>query len=126
MPRPQQWTQAEVHRLKILAKRKVSADNIAKSLGRYVGSVKIKARELNLILSKRVKAKGMTDDNPVDVYEVIRDEPGLLPSQAMDAPLLLTASELRDRQTIRRRKRHLSTRSEAIRQLVELGLRAKK
>jgi hypothetical protein len=58
MPRPQQWTEAEVHRLKILAKRKVSADNIAKSLGRYVGSVKIKARELSLILSKRVKAKG--------------------------------------------------------------------
>jgi hypothetical protein len=58
MPRPQQWTEAEVHRLKMLAKRKVSADNIAKSLGRYVGSVKIKARELSLILSKRVKAKG--------------------------------------------------------------------
>jgi hypothetical protein len=111
--------------LKILAKRKVSADNIAKSLGRYVGSVKIKARELNLILSKSVKAKGMTDDNPVDVYEVIRDEPALLPSQAMDAPLLLTASELRDRQTIRRRKRHLSTRSEGIRRLVELGLKAR-
>jgi hypothetical protein len=58
MPRPQLWTEAEVHRLKILAKRKVRADNIAKSLGRYVGSVKIKARELNLILSKRVKAEG--------------------------------------------------------------------
>ena len=67
----------------------------------------------------------MTGDNPVDVYEVIRDEPGLLPLQAMDAPFLLTASELRDRQTIRRRKLHLSTRSEAIRRLVELGLKAK-
>jgi hypothetical protein len=44
--------------LRMLAKRKVSADIIAKSLGRYVGSVKIKARELSLILSKRVKAKG--------------------------------------------------------------------
>jgi hypothetical protein len=51
----------------------------------------------------------MTDDNPVGVYEVIRDEPGLLlPSQAMDAPFLLTASELRDRQTMRRRKRRLA------------------
>ena len=69
----------------------------------------------------------MTDDNPVGVYEVIRDEPGLLlPSQAMDAPFLLTASELRDRQTMRRRKRHLSTRSEATRMLVEIGLKAKR
>ena len=58
MPRPQQWTEAEVHRLRMLVKRKVSADNIAKLLGRYVGSVKIKARELNLILSRRLKAKG--------------------------------------------------------------------
>jgi len=46
MPRPQQWTEAEVHRLRMLAKRKVSADSIAKSLGRYVGSVKTKALEL--------------------------------------------------------------------------------
>ena len=68
----------------------------------------------------------MTDDNPVDVYEVIRDELGLLPSQALDAPFLLTASELRDRQTMRRRKRHLSTRSEATRMLVEIGLKAKR
>ena len=57
LPRPQQWTEAEVHRLRMLAKRKVSADNIAKSLGRYVGSVKIKARELGLILSRKVKVK---------------------------------------------------------------------
>jgi IS30 family transposase len=57
MPPPQQWTEAEVHRLRMLAKRKVSADSIAKSLGRYVGSVKTKARELNLILSRKVKAK---------------------------------------------------------------------
>jgi IS30 family transposase len=56
-PRPQQWTEAEVHRLRMLAKRKVSADNIAKSLGRYVGSVKTKTRELSLILSRKVKAK---------------------------------------------------------------------
>jgi len=42
IPRPQQWTEAEVHQLRMLAKRKVSADCIAKSLGRYVGSVKQK------------------------------------------------------------------------------------
>jgi IS30 family transposase len=58
LPRPQQWTEAEVHRLRRLAKRKASTDNIAKSLGRHVGSVKIKARELSLILSRKVKAKG--------------------------------------------------------------------
>ncbi len=57
IPRPHQWTEAEVHQLRMLAKRKVSADNIAKLLGRYVGSVKTKARELNLILSRRLKAK---------------------------------------------------------------------
>ena len=43
--------------MRMWAKRKVSADSIAKSLGRYVGSVKIKARELGLILSRKVKAK---------------------------------------------------------------------
>ena len=57
VPRPHQWTEVEVQRLRMLAKRKVSADSIAKSLGRYVGSVKTKARELNLILSRKVKVK---------------------------------------------------------------------
>jgi hypothetical protein len=57
-PQPQQWTETEVRRLRVLADRKVSADDIAKSFGRYVGSVKIKARELGLILSRKVKAKG--------------------------------------------------------------------
>jgi len=47
------------------------------------------------------------------------------PEKAMDAAFLITASELRERQTIRRRKLHLSTRSEAICRLVELGLKAK-
>jgi 4'-phosphopantetheinyl transferase EntD len=52
----------------------------------------------------------MTDEDPV---------------KEMDAPFLITASELLERQTIRRRKLHLSTRSKAIRRLVELGLKAK-
>jgi hypothetical protein len=47
------------------------------------------------------------------------------PDKAIDARFLITASELLERQTIRRRKLHLSTRSEAIRRLVELGLKAK-
>ena len=54
----EEWTEAEVHRLRMLAKRKVSADSVAKLLGRYVGSVRTKALELRLILSKKVKAKG--------------------------------------------------------------------
>jgi hypothetical protein len=57
IPRPQEWTKAEVHQLRMLAKRKVSADSIAKLLGRYVGSVKTKARKLNLIVSRKVKGK---------------------------------------------------------------------
>jgi hypothetical protein len=57
IPRPQEWTEAEVHRLRTLAKRKVSADNIAKLLGRYVGSVRTKALDLRLILSKKAKGK---------------------------------------------------------------------
>ncbi len=35
MPRPQQWTETEVNRLRMFAKRKVGSDKIAKSLGRY-------------------------------------------------------------------------------------------
>jgi hypothetical protein len=55
IPRPQEWTEAEVHRLRMLAKRKVSANSIAKLLGRNV--VRTKALELRLILSKKVKVK---------------------------------------------------------------------
>ena len=60
IPRPQEWTKAEVHQLRMLAKRKVSADSIAKLLGRYVGSVRTKALELRLILSRKVKAIAAT------------------------------------------------------------------
>jgi len=55
MTRP--WTEQEMHRLRVLAKKKSSADRIAKSLHRHVGSVKRKARELSLILLKQAKAK---------------------------------------------------------------------
>ena len=51
----QQWTEAEMRRLKAFARRKVTADNIAKELGRRVGSVKRKAGELGLMLFKKVK-----------------------------------------------------------------------
>jgi hypothetical protein len=51
----------------------------------------------------------VTDDNPI-------------PPQAIDLPFLITASELRDRKTKRRRKQADDT----IRRLVEIGLKAKK
>jgi hypothetical protein len=54
--RPKEWTERELHRLRVLAKRKVSAGIVAELLGRHVGSVKKKAREIGLILSKDVKS----------------------------------------------------------------------
>jgi predicted transcriptional regulator len=53
-----EWTEEEVHRLKLLADGKVSADYIAKSLNRSITSVKSKAQWLNLSLVRRLKAKG--------------------------------------------------------------------
>jgi len=51
------WTEAETRRLRAAARKKVSAEDIANALGRHVGSVKGKSRELGLILFKEVKAK---------------------------------------------------------------------
>jgi IS30 family transposase len=51
------WTEAETRQLRARAKKKVSAEDIAKALGRHVGAVKKKARELGLILFKKVQAK---------------------------------------------------------------------
>jgi hypothetical protein len=53
MTRP--WTEAEIRRLRALARKKVSAEDIAKSIGRYVGSVKKKMREFGLIPLNKVK-----------------------------------------------------------------------
>jgi IS30 family transposase len=55
LPKPQQWTEAEVDHLKTLARRKVSAKDIAKALGRHIGSVKSKARELGMMPLKEAK-----------------------------------------------------------------------
>jgi hypothetical protein len=51
------WTEAEMHRLRASARKKGSAEDIAKALGRHVGPVKRKAKELGLILFKKLKAK---------------------------------------------------------------------
>ena len=60
-----------------------------------------------------------------DACRVTRDEPELFPLQATEAPFLITASELQHRKAVRRQTRRLSTRSEAVRRLVDLGLKAK-
>ena len=52
-----EWTEEEVHRLKLLADGKVSADSFAKLLKRSITSVQVKARLLNLSLARRLKAK---------------------------------------------------------------------
>jgi hypothetical protein len=44
--RPREWTELEVKTLISMSGRRHSAEEISKSLGRYVGSVKTKAREL--------------------------------------------------------------------------------
>jgi hypothetical protein len=49
------WTEAETRRLRALARKKVRAEDIAKSIGRYVGSVKKKMREFGLIPLKKAK-----------------------------------------------------------------------
>jgi len=55
MTRP--WTEAETRRLRALAGQKISAEDIARSLGRHVGPVKRKARELSLILFKKQRQR---------------------------------------------------------------------
>jgi IS30 family transposase len=51
------WTEAETRQLRARAKKKVSAEDIAKALGRHVGPVKRKARELGLIPLKKGEGK---------------------------------------------------------------------
>ena len=61
----------------------------------------------------------MIEDNSNEAYDVVRSELGPLPLQAVDVPFLITASELRDRKTKRRRKQDGPPgRSEAIRRNV--------
>ena len=43
------WTEADLTRLRTMMKQKATAVEIARSLGRRVGSVKAKARELRLV-----------------------------------------------------------------------------
>jgi hypothetical protein len=61
----------------------------------------------------------------IEAY-VSREPADRFPGAILDVPFLITASELRDRKTKRRRKRDDPPgRAEVIRRLVEIGLRAK-
>jgi predicted transcriptional regulator len=51
------WTEDETDRLRALVRKKLSAEDIAKSLDRHAGSVKKKVRELGLVPLKKVKEK---------------------------------------------------------------------
>ena len=51
------WTQAELDRLKMMVRQKASAADIAKSLGRRVGSVKTKVREMGLVPLKKPRLR---------------------------------------------------------------------
>ena len=51
------WTEAETRRLRALARKKVSAEDIAKSIRRHAGSVKKKMREFGLISLKKVRLR---------------------------------------------------------------------
>ena len=47
------WTQADLTQLEKMVKQKASASDIARSLGRRVGSVKTKVREMGLVPLKK-------------------------------------------------------------------------
>jgi hypothetical protein len=50
------WTEADLTRLRTMMKQKATAVDIARSLGRHVGSVKAKVRELRLVPLKMTRA----------------------------------------------------------------------
>ena len=53
-----EWTELEVKTLISISGQRHSAEEISKCLGRYIGSVKTKARELGLVaVKKRSKAR---------------------------------------------------------------------
>jgi hypothetical protein len=55
MTRP--WTHADLDQVETMVRQKASAADIARSLGRRVGSVKAKIREMGLVPLKKSRAK---------------------------------------------------------------------
>ena len=63
--KPREWTELEVKTLISMSGQRHSADEISNSLGRYVGSVKTKARQLGLVAVKKrseARRRGADDD----------------------------------------------------------------
>jgi hypothetical protein len=50
--RPQEWSDPELNRLRDMLRRKIDVRQIAISLGRHLGSVKKKMRELGFVPQK--------------------------------------------------------------------------
>ena len=148
---PRRWTPSDDDKLKSLAASGMSLRSTAIRMNRSFLAVQSRAAKLEVRFVRRSSqsdheslaagfiarlapredgSKGggeVIDDNPNEAYDVVRSEPGPLPPQVVDVPFLITASELRDRKAKRRRKQDdLPGRSEAIRRLVELGLKAKR
>jgi hypothetical protein len=71
--KPREWTELEVKTLISMSGQRHSAAEISKSLERYVGSVKTKARELGLV------AKAIKGPPVVRELMTIGDERGALP-----------------------------------------------
>ena len=70
---------------------------------------------------RRTRSEGeMTGDKPKE-----RGGPALTLQQRAEMAFVVTASELLDRKLKRRREQYLLGRPEAIRRLVEIGLKAK-
>jgi hypothetical protein len=84
------WTDDEMHRLRVLAKGKVSAYYIAKSLGRMAGSVKLKARSLGLTLYKRGEE---------EIAHALRDAPGLFSYSKSQSSAAAAARKVRQART---------------------------
>jgi hypothetical protein len=52
MPKPKEWTEAEVRRLIKLARDGAGVSRIAVELGRHAGSVRRMARSIGMLLKK--------------------------------------------------------------------------
>jgi hypothetical protein len=64
-----------------------------------------------------MRLKG-TDHNPIEIQKLPSSEPSALRPDIVDLNFLITATELRDRKTKRRRKH---SRSKAIRRPIDVG-----
>ena len=95
--KPREWTELEVKTLISMTGQQHRADEISKSLGRYVGSVKTKARQLGLVPVKKPKPAGAGLGQPTSCLEAPASmanrslDPGIWPKRE-DGTLLSAVS----------------------------------